>query len=121
MDSPLDSYLFWQRVLFWVQILVVLLYAASVAAFLLGLKRRLWRVPTYFSGLFFLALCPFFILFSAAVWRLSHVFYHIDGVANAQEILSYGVQPLYLGVATSSVLVALYSTLFAWQRPHRVA
>ena len=114
----MESYLFWQRVLFWVQVLAVVFYAASVTAFLLG--RRRWRVPTYFSGLFFLALCPFFILFSAAVWRLSHVFYHIDGVANAQEILGFGVQPLYLGVATSLVLVALYSALYARQRPRRV-
>lgn len=117
----MDDYLFWQRVWFWVQMLFVLCYAASVAAFLLGLKRQSWRVSAYFSGLFFLALCPFFVLFVAAVLRVAPYWYHIDGVANAQQILGYGVQPLYLGVGTSLVLVVLYSMLYAWSHSHPVA
>ncbi len=117
----MDSDYFWRLVWAWAQLLFILLYAASVAAFLLVLQRRSWRVPTCFSGLLFLALCPFLILFTAAVLRLSRVFYHIDGIANAQQMLSDSVQPLYLGAGTSLVLVVLYSGLYVWRRPPPVA
>ncbi len=84
-----------------VELLLILSYGGSVAAFVIGLKRAAGRLPGYFSGLFFLALCPFLILFLAAAIRLAPIVRRIDELANAQQALSDAIAPLYLGVVTS--------------------
>jgi hypothetical protein len=93
------------------QLLLILLYGASVAAFTLGLKRVACRIPIYFSGLLFLALCPFLLLFVAAALRLAPILYHFDRLANAQDLAVYAIAPLYLGLGTTLLLVILYSAL----------
>ena len=94
------------------QMLLIALYGASVAAFVVGLKWIRGALTSYFSGLFFLTLCPFFILFVAAVVRLAPIFYCVDTLSNAQELLSNAVAPLYLGLGTTLLLVLLYSLLY---------
>lgn len=100
------------------QLLLILFYGASVAASVIGLKRISGRPPLYFSGLFFLALCPFLFLFFATVIRLAPIFYHVDEIANAQALLSDAVAPFYLGAGTTVLLVVLYS--FAYSHGRRV-
>lgn len=95
------------------QFLLILLFIASVAAFVVGIRCVPCRPQRYFSALFFLALFPFIALTFAAAIRLCPIFYRIDDLANARQLLSYAVMPFYLGTLTTTILVVVYSVFHA--------
>ena len=86
----------WDYLRWIAQLLLILLYGASVAAFAIAMGIRPIESDTVV----------------AAVIRLTPIFYHVDRLANAQELLNYAVAPLYLGLSTTLLLIIFYSLFY---------
>ncbi len=109
MEKMLNIFNFWDWVRWGVEMLMVWLYATSIVAFVIGLKRHLRHLRSYFSGVFTLSLCPFFCCLFAVMIRIYPLAARPNSFVIDKEMFMNAIEPLYLGEATSFILVVVYS------------